>query len=53
MKRQLQGILYYLSTEVRYPLSVFWMILGGFLVLSILLYVFLGGGHTIIIFHVK
>lgn len=53
MKRQLQGILYYLSTEVRYPLSVFWMILGGFLVLSILLYVFLGGGHTIISFNLS
>lgn len=35
MSRQLKATLYYLSADIRYPLSVFWAILVGLLILSV------------------
>lgn len=53
MKKQLQGILYYFSTEIRYPLSIFWMILGAFILLTIILYVLLSGDHIVVTFNLS
>lgn len=42
MARQLQGILYYLITDIRYSLTIFWSILGGFLLLTLILHFIIG-----------
>lgn len=53
MKKQLQGILYYITTDIRYSLSIFWAILGGILVLTILLGLFIGGENMTVSFNLS
>lgn len=51
MKRQLQGILYYLTTDVRFSLTIFWAILGGLLLLGLLVYFIIGGENATFAFN--
>lgn len=53
MPRQIKGVLFYLSTDIRYALSIFWMILGGFLLLSIIVDQIIGGKHTTVEFNLS
>lgn len=51
MKRQLQGILYYLVTDIRYAFTIFWIIIGAFLSLTIILDLVIGSDGTSIHFN--
>lgn len=51
MKRQLRAILYYLVTDIRYSFSVFWMVIGAFLLLSVVIEFILGTQDSNTIIH--
>lgn len=50
MQRQLQGILYYLATDIRYAFTIFWMIIGSFLLLSLMINLIIGNENSVVHF---
>jgi len=53
MKRQIQGSLYYLSTDIRYSLAIFWIILGSLLLLTVMADWIFGGEEVTFSFNLS
>ena len=51
MTKQLQGIMYYLSTGIRSALTIFWAILAFFLILTLMIHFLVEG--TVIAFNLS